>query len=56
MSWNFIGRRHDDIVEAARAWQDAFDRFGTVPGYARGRLPGPALTRVRLTPRADPRP
>ncbi|MEU4797527.1 hypothetical protein [Streptomyces sp. NPDC023327] len=56
MSWNFIGRSRDDIVEAGRAWQDAFDRFGTVPGCAGGRLPGPALIRVRLTPRADPRP
>lgn len=39
MWWNFIGRSHEDIVEAREAWQSASDRFGTVDGCDGERLP-----------------
>ncbi|GHF37308.1 pirin family protein [Streptomyces griseosporeus] len=54
MWWNFVGRSHEDIAEARRAWQDASDRFGSVEGYAGDRLPAPALPNAVLTPRKNP--
>ncbi|MGW7366637.1 pirin family protein [Streptomyces sp. NPDC054841] len=54
MWWNFIGRSHQDIVEAREAWEDASDRFGTVDGYPGGRLPAPALPNATLAPRKNP--
>ena len=53
MWWNFAGRSHDDIVSYRQLWEDADERFGTVPGY-RGsvtRLPAPPLPTTRLRPR-----
>ncbi len=51
--WNFAGRSHSGIVEAREQWQLRDERFGTVAGDPRGRLPAPALPAVRL--RARPR-
>lgn len=56
MWWNFIGRTHEDIVQAREAWQNATDRFGTVEGYPGDRLPAPALPHSVLTPRKNPVP
>ncbi|MET7648175.1 pirin family protein [Streptomyces sp. NPDC005426] len=54
MWWNFIGRSHEDIVEARTAWQNASDRFGHVGSYDGERLPAPALPNATLTPRINP--
>ncbi len=59
MWWNFVGRTHEEVVEARRAWQDAVAgepdgvaRFGRVVGYDGPPLPAPELPGVRLKPRA----
>ncbi|MFD8143757.1 pirin family protein [Streptomyces sp. NPDC059708] len=54
MWWNFIGRSHQDVVEAREDWENASDRFGTVDGYPGGRLPAPALPNAVITPRKNP--
>ncbi|PRZ09341.1 hypothetical protein BCE75_10248 [Isoptericola sp. CG 20/1183] len=70
MWWNFVGRSHEEIVEARADWAaqvtDADDggtgyaagsadrRFGRVDGYASGPLRAPALPDVRLRPRRRP--
>ncbi|WP_046494723.1 pirin family protein [Streptomyces odonnellii] len=56
MWWNFIGRDHQDIVEAREAWENASDRFGSVSGYDGDRLPAPALPNATITPRKNPTP
>jgi redox-sensitive bicupin YhaK (pirin superfamily) len=56
MWWNFIGRTHEDIVQAREAWQNASDRFGRVEGYDGDRLPAPALPNATITPRKNPGP
>lgn len=50
MWWNFVGRNHEEIVEARAEWQDG-DRFGVVRGYDGGRLPAPELPGTPLRPR-----
>ncbi|MEU6014812.1 pirin family protein [Streptomyces sp. NPDC047515] len=54
MWWNFIGRSHEDIVEARKAWQNASDRFGEVDGYDGDPLPAPALPNATIAPRKNP--
>ncbi|MGW5482336.1 pirin family protein [Streptomyces sp. NPDC004008] len=54
MWWNFIGRSHDDIVEARADWESNSDRFGAVEGYPGNRLPAPALPNAIITPRRNP--
>ncbi|MEU6036018.1 pirin family protein [Actinomadura sp. NPDC047616] len=54
MWWNFIGRGHEEIVQARREWQDASERFGKVEGYAGDRLPAPPLPNATLNPRGNP--
>ncbi|MFC9729666.1 pirin family protein [Streptomyces roseolus] len=54
MWWNFIGRSHEDIVEAREEWEKASDRFGEVEGYPGDRLPAPALPNARIAPRKNP--
>ncbi|WP_435973078.1 pirin family protein [Streptomyces sp. Qhu_M48] len=54
MWWNFIGRRHQDIVEAREEWERASERFGHVDGYPGDRLPAPALPNATLAPRRNP--
>ncbi|TWG07359.1 hypothetical protein FHX80_115864 [Streptomyces brevispora] len=50
MWWNFIGRSHEEIAEARRAWAEG-SRFGEVHGYDGDRLSAPALSPVALKPR-----
>ncbi|MCT4353363.1 pirin family protein [Streptomyces sp. Je 1-79] len=54
MWWNFIGRSHQDIVEAREEWERASERFGHVDGYPGDRLPAPALPNAALSPRGNP--
>jgi redox-sensitive bicupin YhaK (pirin superfamily) len=52
MWWNFVGRGHEEIVDAREAWKAAdTSRFGTVAGHGDQRIPAPGLPGVRLTPR-----
>jgi redox-sensitive bicupin YhaK (pirin superfamily) len=58
MWWNFVGRSHDEIVEARAAWAAgghdgtaAGGRFGVVQGYAGDPLPAPEMPTVRLKSR-----
>ncbi|ADG73422.1 Pirin domain protein [Cellulomonas flavigena DSM 20109] len=58
MWWNFVGRTHDEVVEARAQWQAAITgdaeglaRFGAVDGYPGPALPAPDLPNVRLRPR-----
>lgn len=58
MWWNFVGRTHEEVVEARTAWQAALAgdpaalaRFGAVTGYPGAALPAPELPQVRLRPR-----
>ncbi|MEU8529151.1 pirin family protein [Streptomyces sp. NPDC048629] len=54
MWWNFIGRSHQDVVEAREEWERASDRFGHVDGYPGERLPAPALPNAVIAPRKNP--
>jgi redox-sensitive bicupin YhaK (pirin superfamily) len=58
MWWNFVGRTHDEVVQARAEWQAAIAgereglaRFGMVIGYDGRALPAPELPQVRLRPR-----
>jgi hypothetical protein len=51
MWWNFVGRSHEEIVEAREAWEAASARFGHVVGHGDERIPAPPLPAVRLTRR-----
>lgn len=51
MWWNFVGRSHDEIVEAREAWEARAPRFGAVVDHGPERIPAPPLPAVRLTPR-----
>jgi redox-sensitive bicupin YhaK (pirin superfamily) len=50
MWWNFVGRSHDEIVEARADWE-ARRRFGPVAGCEADRLPAPAMPTTRLKAR-----
>ncbi|MGW0137567.1 pirin family protein [Streptomyces calvus] len=50
MWWNFIGRSHDEIVQAREDWMKG-SRFGEVQGYDGAPLPAPELPNVPLKPR-----
>jgi quercetin 2,3-dioxygenase len=54
MWWNFVGRRHEDIVKYRELWESHDERFGDVAGYVGppARLSAPPLPTTRLTPRA----
>ena len=59
MWWNFVGRTHEEIVEARAQWQGSIAgtevglrRYGSVAGYDGAPLPAPDLPQVRLKPRA----
>jgi quercetin 2,3-dioxygenase len=63
MWWNFVGRTHDDIADARKAWQverelvaDDRSRFGFVDGHDGFTLPAPELPGVELKPRPRHRP
>jgi redox-sensitive bicupin YhaK (pirin superfamily) len=51
MWWNFVGRSHDEIVEAREAWEADAPRFGHVVGHGDERIPAPPMPAVRLTRR-----
>lgn len=51
MWWNFVGRSHDEIVEARGEWESGSARFGVVDGHGDVRVPAPPMPHVRLTPR-----
>ncbi|MGC0368644.1 pirin family protein [Microbacterium sp. SLBN-111] len=51
MWWNFVGRSHEEIVEAREAWEAQAPRFGAVVDHGPERVPAPPLPAVRLTPR-----
>ena len=50
MWWNFVGRDHDEIVEARADWS-AGARFGEVHGYDGAPLAAPPMPITRLVPR-----
>lgn len=51
MWWNFVGRTHEEIVEAREAWEAGSERFGRVVDHGDERIPAPPLPAVRLTRR-----
>ncbi|WP_229384946.1 pirin family protein [Microbacterium allomyrinae] len=51
MWWNFVGRTHEEIVEAREAWEAGSERFGRVIDHGDERIPAPPLPAVRLTRR-----
>jgi len=65
MWWNFVGRSHEDVVQARSQWQaeigaevagasgaaDSTARFGRVLGHPHPPLPAPVLPPLRLAPR-----
>jgi redox-sensitive bicupin YhaK (pirin superfamily) len=51
MWWNFVGRTHEEIVEARDAWEARDARFGHVIDHGDERIPAPPLPAVRLTRR-----
>ncbi|GAA0604820.1 pirin family protein [Kribbella sandramycini] len=55
MWWNFIGRTHEEILQARTDWTTALTtghpRFPTVPGYEGAPLPAPPLPATTLKPR-----
>jgi redox-sensitive bicupin YhaK (pirin superfamily) len=57
MWWNFVGRTHEEVVEARAQWQAGLaaggPRFGRVAGYDGAPLPAPELPTVRLVPRSQ---
>ncbi|WP_176617210.1 pirin family protein [Arthrobacter sp. SDTb3-6] len=64
MWWNFVGRTHDEIVAARKAWQaeigaeegatSAGQLFGLPADEVDPPLPAPALPTVKLRPRTNP--
>jgi redox-sensitive bicupin YhaK (pirin superfamily) len=51
MWWNFVGRTHEEIVEAREGWESGSERFGHVVDHGDERVPAPPLPAVRLTRR-----
>jgi redox-sensitive bicupin YhaK (pirin superfamily) len=51
MWWNFVGRTHEEIVEAREAWESGSDRFGRVVDHGDERIPAQPMPAVRLTRR-----
>lgn len=51
MWWNFVGRSHDEIVQARAQYEQRDPRFGLVAGDDRPFLPAPAMPNLRLRPR-----
>jgi redox-sensitive bicupin YhaK (pirin superfamily) len=50
MWWNFVGRTHEEIMQAREDWT-AGERFGAVAGCAADPLPAPDMPTVRLKAR-----
>lgn len=54
LHWNFVGRTHEEIVEATRQW-NAGERFGEVRGFDGPRLKAPEIPPgVRLSAKPNP--
>ncbi len=55
MFWNFIGRDHDQVAEAAADWEQDWSggprRFGHVAGHGQDHFPGPSIPPIRMMPR-----
>ena len=51
MWWNFVGRSHEEIVDAREAWEAGTERFGHVIDHGDERIPAPPMPAVRLTRR-----
>lgn len=51
MWWNFVGRSHEEIVQAREDWEARSERFGHVVGHDDTRIPAPPMPPLRLTPR-----
>lgn len=51
MWWNFVGRTHEDIVQARKDWMEGTTRFGEVREYGGDPLPAPELPSIALKPR-----
>ena len=53
MWWNFVGRSHEEIVEAREQYEAGDPRFGHVEGYTgkTDRIPAPPIPPVHLRPR-----
>ena len=51
MWWNFIGRSHEEIVQARADWESESGRFGEVTGFDGPRLPAPPMPNSRLKSR-----
>jgi redox-sensitive bicupin YhaK (pirin superfamily) len=51
MWWNFIGRSHEEIVQARADWESESERFGEVSGFDGPRLPAPPMPNTRLKSR-----
>jgi redox-sensitive bicupin YhaK (pirin superfamily) len=51
MWWNFVGRSHEEIVQAREDWEADTPRFGHVVDHGPERVPAPPLPAVRLTRR-----
>ena len=53
MWWNFLGRSHEEIVEAREQYEAGDPRFGHVEGYTgkTDRIPAPPIPPVHLRPR-----
>lgn len=62
MWWNFVGRTHEEIVEARNEWQARSERFGVVEGYVGHHhdgpswLPAPHLPNAKIRSRVNPSP
>lgn len=53
MWWNFVGRTHEEIVEARAEWEAENPRFATVIGDTNDRIPAPPMPNLRLKPRSN---
>jgi len=51
MWWNFVGRSHEEIVQAREDWENDTSRFGRVVDHGDERIPAPPMPAVRLTRR-----
>ncbi|MFE7074015.1 pirin family protein [Streptomyces sp. NPDC057620] len=54
MWWNFVGRSHEDVVQAREEWEASSDRFGVIEDFPGGPLPAPALPNAVIRPRRNP--